>query len=97
LPADRCDRAGLHSPYSIGGRAWRRCRARRHTAGPGKLRPGISGGGGDPASTRNVANRLQISIKRVQAYCARIKDKLNLANATELLREAIRWTERNAF
>jgi DNA-binding CsgD family transcriptional regulator len=33
----------------------------------------------------------------VQAYCARIKDKLNLANATELLREAIRWSESSAF
>ncbi|HEY4264370.1 MAG TPA: response regulator transcription factor [Micropepsaceae bacterium] len=43
--------------------------------------------------TRSVATRLQISIKTVQAYCARIKDKLNLANATELLREAIRWNE----
>jgi DNA-binding CsgD family transcriptional regulator len=55
------------------------------------------GGGGDPANTRNIANRLQIGIKTVQAYCARIKDKLNLANATQLLREAIRWTESNAF
>jgi hypothetical protein len=26
-------------------------------------------------------------------YCARIKEKLNLANATELLREAVRWWE----
>ena len=52
---------------------------------------------GQGLDTRTVANRLQISIKTVQAYCARIKEKLNLANATELLREAIRWTESNAF
>jgi DNA-binding NarL/FixJ family response regulator len=52
---------------------------------------------GQGLDTRSVANRLQISIKTVQAYCARIKDKLNLANATELLREAIRWSESNAF
>ena len=51
---------------------------------------------GQGLDTRTVANRLQISIKTVQAYCARIKDKLNLANATELLREAIRWNESNA-
>jgi DNA-binding NarL/FixJ family response regulator len=51
---------------------------------------------GQGLDTRTVANRLQISIKTVQAYCARIKDKLNLANATELLREAIRWNETNA-
>jgi DNA-binding NarL/FixJ family response regulator len=48
---------------------------------------------GEGLDTRSVATRLQISIKTVQAYCARIKDKLNLANATELLREAIRWNE----
>jgi DNA-binding NarL/FixJ family response regulator len=47
--------------------------------------------------TRSVATRLEISIKTVQAYCARIKDKLNLANATELLREAIRWNESDAL
>ena len=51
---------------------------------------------GEGLDTRSVANRLQISIKTVQAYCARIKEKLNLANATELLREAIRWDESNA-
>ena len=47
--------------------------------------------------TRQVAETLNVSIKTVQAYCARIKDKLNLANATELLREAIRWSESSAF
>ncbi len=51
---------------------------------------------GQGLETRAVATRLQISIKTVQAYCARIKDKLKLANATELLREAIRWNENNA-
>jgi DNA-binding NarL/FixJ family response regulator len=52
---------------------------------------------GQGLDTRSVANNLHISIKTVQAYCARIKDKLNLANATELLREAIRWSESSAF
>jgi len=52
---------------------------------------------GQGLDTRSVANCLHISIKTVQAYCARIKDKLNLANATELLREAIRWSESGAF
>ena len=52
---------------------------------------------GQGLDTRTVANRLQISIKTVQAYCARIKDKLNLANANELLREAVRWSETDAF
>jgi DNA-binding CsgD family transcriptional regulator len=52
---------------------------------------------GKGLDTRTVASRLQISIKTVQAYCARIKEKLNLANATELLREAVRWSESNAL
>jgi DNA-binding NarL/FixJ family response regulator len=52
---------------------------------------------GQGLDTRTVATRLQISIKTVQAYCARIKDKLNLANANELLREAVRWSETDAF
>jgi hypothetical protein len=30
-------------------------------------------------------------MKTVQAFCARIKEKLTLTSATELLREAVRW------
>jgi DNA-binding NarL/FixJ family response regulator len=43
--------------------------------------------------TRRIAESLRVSLKTVQAYCARIKDKLGVASATELLREAIRWHE----
>ena len=42
-------------------------------------------------STRQIADHLHVGFKTVQAFCARIKDKLNLASATELLREAVRW------
>lgn len=49
---------------------------------------------GQGVDTRSAAETLNISIKTVQAYCARIKEKLNLSNASELLREAIRWAER---
>jgi DNA-binding NarL/FixJ family response regulator len=52
---------------------------------------------GEGLDTRSVANTLHISIKTVQAYCARIKDKMKLANATELLREAVRWNDSSAF
>ena len=45
--------------------------------------------------TRRVAEELHISMKTVQAYCARIKEKLQLNNATELLREAILWDQRD--
>jgi DNA-binding NarL/FixJ family response regulator len=44
-------------------------------------------------NTRQIADHLHVGFKTVQAYCARIKQKLKLANATELLREAIRWQE----
>jgi len=46
--------------------------------------------------TRQVAETLNVSIKTVQAYCARIKQKRKLSTATELLREAIRWNELQA-
>jgi DNA-binding NarL/FixJ family response regulator len=48
---------------------------------------------GQGQGTRQIAESLRVSVKTVQAYCARIKDKLNLTSATELLREAIRWNE----
>jgi DNA-binding NarL/FixJ family response regulator len=46
---------------------------------------------GQGMQTRAIADALNVSIKTVQAYCARIKVKLRLTTATELLREAVRW------
>lgn len=43
--------------------------------------------------TRRIAETLHVSIKTVQAYCSRIKEKLKLQSGTELLREAIRHGE----
>jgi DNA-binding NarL/FixJ family response regulator len=43
--------------------------------------------------TRKIATDLSVSIKTVQAYCARIKEKLGIATGTELMREAVRWVE----
>jgi DNA-binding NarL/FixJ family response regulator len=48
---------------------------------------------GQGRTTRQIAEALQLSSKTVQAYYARIKEKLRLGNASELLREAIRWEE----
>ena len=48
---------------------------------------------GEGHSTRQIADHLHVGFKTVQAYCARIKEKLKLANATELLRAAIQWNE----
>ncbi len=48
-------------------------------------------GGG--LETRQVAERMKLSIKTVQCYAARIKEKLHLDNASKLMREAVRWVE----
>jgi DNA-binding NarL/FixJ family response regulator len=46
---------------------------------------------GEGQATRKIATEMGLSMKTVQAYSARIKDKLGLANASELMREAVRW------
>ncbi|HXA81363.1 MAG TPA: response regulator transcription factor [Opitutaceae bacterium] len=48
---------------------------------------------GEGQANRLIAEELHLSIKTVQAYCARIKDKLGLATASELAREAMRWAD----
>lgn len=48
---------------------------------------------GEGRATRQIAEQLHLSAKTVQAYCARIKEKLGLSTGTELLREAMRWVE----
>jgi len=48
---------------------------------------------GQGQATRHISEELHLSIKTVQAYCARIKEKLGLANGAELVREAVRWVE----
>jgi DNA-binding NarL/FixJ family response regulator len=48
---------------------------------------------GSGQGTRQIADHLHVGFKTVQAYCARIKEKLRLANATELLRAAMQWNE----
>jgi len=48
---------------------------------------------GQGRSTSQIADALHISLKTVQAYCVRAKEKLGLATAAELVREAILWEE----
>jgi DNA-binding NarL/FixJ family response regulator len=48
---------------------------------------------GQGIGTRQIAEDFRVSVKTIQAYCARIKEKLNLNSATELLREAVRWRD----
>jgi DNA-binding NarL/FixJ family response regulator len=42
-------------------------------------------------TTRQIAEALGVGFRTVQSFCARIKKKLKLVSATELLREAMRW------
>ncbi len=44
---------------------------------------------------RQVAADLGLSIKTIQTYCERMKEKLNLGSAAELLRAAVEWNVRN--
>ncbi|MDB6115490.1 MAG: LuxR family transcriptional regulator [Lacunisphaera sp.] len=48
---------------------------------------------GEGQGSRKIAEEMGLSMKTVQAYSARIKEKLGLANVSELIREAVRWTE----
>lgn len=48
---------------------------------------------GQGRSTSQIAEELHLSLKTVQAYCVRAKEKLGLTTAAELLREAILWEE----
>lgn len=48
---------------------------------------------GEGHTTKRIAADLGVSMKTVQEYQARIKDKLGLADAAELMRAAVRWTE----
>lgn len=44
-------------------------------------------------STREIAEKLHLSVKTVESYRARIKTKLNFDNATELMVHAVKWVE----
>jgi DNA-binding NarL/FixJ family response regulator len=48
---------------------------------------------GQGFGTRQIAEQLHVSVKTVETYRANIKEKLNLKNATELMKHAVHWTE----
>src|SRR6516162_713722 len=48
---------------------------------------------GKGRSTSEIAEEIHLSLKTVQAYSVRAKEKLGLTTAAELLREAILWVE----
>ena len=43
--------------------------------------------------TREISERLHLSVKTVESYRSRIKTKLGLANGTELMQHAVSWVE----
>ena len=47
---------------------------------------------GQGFGTRRIGEQLRISMRTVETYRARIKDKLQLKDASELLQYAIRWS-----
>jgi DNA-binding NarL/FixJ family response regulator len=51
---------------------------------------------GNGVSTREIAERLHLSVKTIESYRARIKSKLNLESATELMQRAVQWVESEA-
>ena len=47
-------------------------------------------------TSAEIATQLHLSMKTVQAYCARAKEKLGLTTAVELRRAATRWEDAHA-
>jgi DNA-binding NarL/FixJ family response regulator len=48
---------------------------------------------GQGAGTRQVAEQLRVSMRTIETYRARIKEKLGLHGAAQLLQHAIRWVQ----
>jgi DNA-binding NarL/FixJ family response regulator len=47
-------------------------------------------------NNHQIAERLHIDVTTIETYRARIKEKLDLRDATELLQYAIRWAHRDS-
>jgi DNA-binding NarL/FixJ family response regulator len=48
---------------------------------------------GQGKGTKEIANHLNLSVKTVEVHRAKIKEKLSLQTATDLVRYAVRWAE----
>lgn len=49
---------------------------------------------GQGLRTREIAERLHLSVKTVETHRSHIKDKLGLKHSAELVRQAVSWVER---
>jgi len=45
--------------------------------------------------TSEIARRLQLSIKTIETYQAKLKEKLNLKDSNQLLQHALKWIQEN--
>lgn len=52
---------------------------------------------GDGYTTRQIAERLNLSVKTIDSYREHLKIKLNIEDAPNLLQHAIRWTKTKHF
>lgn len=48
-------------------------------------------------TTRKIAKHLHLSVKTIETYCSRIKEKLELENVNELIRHAVQWVNSEEF
>ena len=48
---------------------------------------------GEGRTPSQIASDLNLSLKTIQAYCARAKEKFGVTSLTELLRAALRWED----
>ncbi|MFB3787486.1 MAG: response regulator [bacterium] len=48
---------------------------------------------GEGLGTRQIAERLQVSVKTIESYRARIKQKLRLTTGPELIQQAVLWVQ----
>ena len=51
---------------------------------------------GQGLTTKQIAGKLHLSIKTIGTYRERIKEKLGLQNAFELIHQAVRWIEQKS-
>ena len=50
---------------------------------------------GNGLNTRNIAQKLNLSIKTIETYKSHLKNKLNLQDATEMIQYAVEWVVKN--
>jgi DNA-binding NarL/FixJ family response regulator len=48
---------------------------------------------GEGLGTRQIAERLSVSVKTIESYRAHIKDKLELDNSNDVVRQAMQWVQ----